>query len=482
MYKHWILALLATGAAAVAQTQVDLSTQSKNVDFSQAASTRPVKTGTVLPSSCVAGQLFYLTSAPAGQNLYGCIGANTWALEAGGASGGGAQSAGQLTDLQLTLTSGTVLTIGANCTAIAPCNVLINGVVTQFVVPATVTNSASAGLTARVYVSDASDGNSAGTLVVANSAAGGLTCSGCTVMNSTTAFPASGVPLGSWTALATPGQWDASGGADYRGWLGGGTRLIRGNGNCSITSASSGTTIACNGIVPSTRGAYTAAPPCNASIAGQFYFASPSSGLSAQCNGTAWQWYAEGDQITPPPAAAGFTVVNAVALADSNGSLTASAATGTDSNLRAGLVAARATTTYTVGYRTNNYDGSSFAACGLVLSNGTASGSKYMLWGDASNGPSEFYYASGYAGGVTTSFASTASPYVMNLGTIRWRRITVNGGNLNYYTSPDGQNWVTDSHTNTVAATFAPSFYGFGCDPRGVAQTYGAVVVSLSAQ
>ncbi|HEV2200138.1 MAG TPA: hypothetical protein VGR73_09970 [Bryobacteraceae bacterium] len=482
MYKHWILALLAAGAAAVAQTQVDLGTQSKDVDFSQAPSTRPVKTGSALPTPCVAGQLFYLTTAPAGQNLYGCTNAATWALEAGGGSGG-AQGASQLTDLQLTLTSGTVLTIGANCAAITPCNVLVNGVVTQFLAPATVTNSASAGLTARVYVSDASDGNSAGTLVVANSASSGLTCSGCTVMNSTVAFPASGVALGSWTALAVAGQWDAAGGTDFRGWLGGSTRLLSGSGNCSVTPSAAGTTIACGtGIVPSTRGAFASVPVCNANIAGQLYFASPSSGLSAQCNGTAWQWYAGGDQITPPPAAAGFTVVNGAVLADSNGSLTATAATGTDTNLRAGLLAAGAATTYTVGYKTNNYDGSNFATCGLVLSNGTTNASKYMLWGDASSGPAEYYYGAGYAGGVTSFFTSAASPFVMNLGTIRWRRITIGGGNIAYLTSPDGQNWVAESHSNTVAGTLTPAFYGFGCDPRGGPQTYGAVVVSLSAQ
>lgn len=483
MYKHWILALLAASSTAVAQTQVDLSTQSKNVDFSQAPSTRPVKTGSALPSTCLAGQLFYLTTAPAGQNLYACTNAstNTWTLETGG-GGGGAQSASQLTDLQLTKTSSTLLTIGANCAALTPCNVMVNGVVTQFLTPATVANSATATLTARVYVSDGSDGNSAGTLVVANSAASGLACSGCTVVNSTAAFPATGVPLGSWTAASAAGQWDTGGGTDYRGWLGGSMRLLSGNGNCSITAAASGTTIACSGITPSVRGTYAAAPSCNGSIAGQLYFASPSSGLSAQCNGTAWQWYANGDQITAPGAAAGYTVVNSATLADSNGSVTVSAATGSDSNLRAGLTGAGAATTFTIGYKNNNYDGASPAACGVVLSSGTASNSKYMLWGDAGGGPSEYFYSAGYAGGVTSSFTSTVSPYLQNFGTIHWRRISINGATINYYTSADGQNWVADSHTNTVGGTFTPAFYGFGCDPRGGSQTYGAVVVSLSAQ
>ncbi len=479
-YKYWTLGLWTGAAVLMAQTQVDLSTQSKNVDFSQAASTRPMKTGAPLPSACVAGQLFYLTTAAAGQNLYGCTNTNTWSLEAGG--GGGAQSASQLTDLQLTLSGTAVLRIGANCATVTPCNVLVNGVVTQFLAPATVTNVASAALTARVYVSDGSDGNSAGTLVVANTAASGLTCSGCTVMNSTASFPATGVPLGSWSAMSTAGQWDPAGGTDYRGWLGGDMRILSGNGNCSVTATGAGTTINCSGITPSTRGAYSAVPPCNASIAGQLYYASPSSGLSAQCNGAAWQWYVNGDQVTIPGASATYTVANSAVLTDSNGSVALSAATGSDSNLRSALIGAGTASTFTIGYKTNNYDGASLAACGLVVSNGTASSSKYMLWGDAGGGPSEYFYNAGYAGGVTSSFASTASPYTLNLGWIRWRRITTNGTTISYYTSADGQNWVADSHSNTVAGTFAPAFYGFGCDPRGGAQTYGAVIVSLSAQ
>lgn len=57
-----------------AQTAVDLRTQARNVDFSSAGSTRPVKTGSSLPAGCVSGGMFFLSSAPAGENLYGCTG------------------------------------------------------------------------------------------------------------------------------------------------------------------------------------------------------------------------------------------------------------------------------------------------------------------------------------------------------------------------------------------------------------------------
>ncbi len=74
------------GIPLVAQTQVDLRTQSKSVDFQTAPFTKPLKTGTSLPPVCTQAELFYLSTAAAGANIYACISANTWALETGGGS------------------------------------------------------------------------------------------------------------------------------------------------------------------------------------------------------------------------------------------------------------------------------------------------------------------------------------------------------------------------------------------------------------
>jgi len=93
MYKITWLALLAV--AATAQTQVDLKNQSKAVDFSGASLTKPMVTGTALPGTCSSGQMFFVTTAPAGQNLYGCTAANVWSLEA--PSGGGGGGTGEVT-------------------------------------------------------------------------------------------------------------------------------------------------------------------------------------------------------------------------------------------------------------------------------------------------------------------------------------------------------------------------------------------------
>jgi hypothetical protein len=82
------------------QTLVDLRTQSKTVDFRTAQSTKPVKSGTTLPPTCVEAEMFFLTSAAAGMNLYACPSANTWVLESGGGNGipGGSDTQCQFND------------------------------------------------------------------------------------------------------------------------------------------------------------------------------------------------------------------------------------------------------------------------------------------------------------------------------------------------------------------------------------------------
>ncbi|HMF74234.1 MAG TPA: hypothetical protein VK604_01095 [Bryobacteraceae bacterium] len=74
-------AILASSGQTTAQTtQINLSTQGRNVDFTAALWTRPVKTGPTLSASCSVGDLFFKTTAVPGQNLFGCTAANTWTL------------------------------------------------------------------------------------------------------------------------------------------------------------------------------------------------------------------------------------------------------------------------------------------------------------------------------------------------------------------------------------------------------------------
>jgi hypothetical protein len=78
-----MLLLVYGGLTLAAQTQIDLRTQAKNIDFSAANSTRPIKTGTALPATCVVGNMFFKTDAQTGENLYGCTAANTWSVQGG---------------------------------------------------------------------------------------------------------------------------------------------------------------------------------------------------------------------------------------------------------------------------------------------------------------------------------------------------------------------------------------------------------------
>ncbi len=83
---RWLQAVCFSTALTFGQTMIDLRTQSKSVDFSGANTTKPLKSGTVLPATCGVGEMFYLTSAAPGTNVYGCTSANAWTLQSGGSS------------------------------------------------------------------------------------------------------------------------------------------------------------------------------------------------------------------------------------------------------------------------------------------------------------------------------------------------------------------------------------------------------------
>lgn len=86
--------LAMAGSRLAAQTQINLRTQARQVDFSAASATKPFKSGIVLPVACSTGEAFFKTDAPAGQNLYGCTATNTWTLQAGWISGSTTSSYG----------------------------------------------------------------------------------------------------------------------------------------------------------------------------------------------------------------------------------------------------------------------------------------------------------------------------------------------------------------------------------------------------
>ena len=220
-----IFALTILGWPLAGQTRIDLKNQTRAVDFSAATYTKPAKSGVSLPVTCGSGEMYILTSGPAGSNVYVCTATNTWNLQ------GGSSSSGVLNTLAVTRTSGTVLTIGTDCSVSAPCNVRTGGSTLSFSNSSTATISAGTG-TAYVYVS------SAGQLVVGHNVT--LTCAGgCAAQSAVTAFPANSVPLAIWTASS--GAWLSSG-SDVRSFVnrdflttGAGLSMVSGTGYQSIS-------------------------------------------------------------------------------------------------------------------------------------------------------------------------------------------------------------------------------------------------------
>jgi hypothetical protein len=111
MRRAFLAILLMSASVGQGQTLVNLGSQTKNVDFSAAPETRPMKTGTALPGTCNVGDEFFNTAATAGSNVYGCTAANVWTQLSGGGGGSGVGSSTFqpfITDAQVSATATTV--------------------------------------------------------------------------------------------------------------------------------------------------------------------------------------------------------------------------------------------------------------------------------------------------------------------------------------------------------------------------------------
>jgi len=269
------MAVLVAGFA-TGQTRVDLRTQSKSIDFSAATTTKPFKSGTVLPAVCGVGEGFFKSDASPGSNWYACTAENTWTAQAGGATQMSQFGDLKLTvasPLQLTVAGGTyrigtttftvpstsyliqqpvITSITANGTAttvtLQPAGTFHNGdslniqgaagctamnglwlitqiSATQFSLPfdsrsCTYTaNSASAGVNSNATGTVFLYGNSTGTMTLEHPSSAGLiiSCAGPCVTRQTTSpsFQSGGVPLASITLLQ--GRWNAA--TDARAFL-----------------------------------------------------------------------------------------------------------------------------------------------------------------------------------------------------------------------------------------------------------------------
>jgi hypothetical protein len=244
------LVLLIAASVGYGQTLVDLQNQAKNIDFSGAIATRPMKVGATFPATCSNGDMFFLAGAPAGANVYGCGASNVWSLEASvGVSS-------QLEDFALTETGPAGLTIGANCQVNAPCNVRFGSMTYSFTAPATATLASGTGLL-YIYIA------STGALTLGSNL--GVTCvSACAAVSGITAFPISSIPLFTWAV--TSGTLNTGGLTDFRGFLST-FSLITGTGMVSSTSVGT-TTVSVDDTLVSLRVAVPASSSsgCNTGV------------------------------------------------------------------------------------------------------------------------------------------------------------------------------------------------------------------------
>ncbi|GEM_PF-3586201 len=82
IFTRLIVSLLC-GVTVMAQTKVNLREQAREVDFSGAVFTRPLKSGTVLPATCSVGDMYFKTNVVAGSNINVCVATNTWIVASG---------------------------------------------------------------------------------------------------------------------------------------------------------------------------------------------------------------------------------------------------------------------------------------------------------------------------------------------------------------------------------------------------------------
>jgi hypothetical protein len=244
------------------QTQVDLRTQSKAVDFSAIPNTRPVQVRQDPPAACQVGEYFFKSDAGTGLNTYACVAPSVWALQGDGAGVFVGVGGGQGDPLKVVRTSATRLTVNSDCTPTAPCNLRFGGNSFQYTSSAAVDMAGSETGALKIYV------KRDGTLYVGhNLTSNNVTCTGCTKVPSVTAFPSESIPAYSWPV--TSGQFDAAQATfDKRAFLSSKTTVA---GTGIITSESAGETgVSVNTAVVATFTSGTEAPPASCSP-GQTY-------------------------------------------------------------------------------------------------------------------------------------------------------------------------------------------------------------------
>ncbi len=260
----FLLLVTVSASALRGQTQIDLRSQSRNVDFSQAQSVRPFKTGSSLPPTCTAGEMFFKTSAPSGSNTYGCVSTNIWALQGTGTSGGGSGSAAP-TDFTAELNTGTN-TLTITCPA-SECNVQTGDTVTRYASLQATFGPQSGSYTAYVYF----DGQ--GLRYGYPTGSTMSTCTG-TCVSGISQFPSNVVPL--YSVVVSAGALQNGTLRDFRTRLKAAKRVIQGS---NIVIAETADSITWSTPATLRNQPPGAKPACSVSTRGLFWHTNSGAGV-----------------------------------------------------------------------------------------------------------------------------------------------------------------------------------------------------------
>ena len=438
----------------IGQTTIDLRSQSKNVDFSGFSSTRPAKTGASLPATCGVAELFFLTSAPAGSNWYGCTAPNQWALEGSG-GGGGASSSQQLSDCRASVNASTL--------TVEPCQVALGANVFAITSNAIATLSGSA-VSGSAYVY----WDAAGRLTIDHNTAATITCNQACDIGSTGGIPTTSIPV----AIVTFGGGQFNPPLDRRAvystrntFCGDGLKCLTDGITGGLEISMDATVLGQATLPASGRGAWSSRPTCTSALTGQSYYVTDGNGLVSQCDGLAWSDYYLFVPIARPTAASNFTVVNGGTLTDTTGIVTFVKNTNGVGAALLPIPTPSATWEVRLGFTASAW--SNTHECGIAVTNGVNAGSSTLrsLVISAGTSGSAGYFARSYSpmnGALADNGLSAGA--AIRMSPLAWMRVTRDGTNtLSYYIGEDGA-WTL---VKTVAFGSQPTHYGVACDPRG---------------
>jgi len=165
------------------------------------------------------------------------------------------QVTSQLKDFEFERTAPNTLTFGRQCSPSTPCNVRFNQRTHSITRSGTVVLSGpSPKGKAFAYVTVDGQVNIGTDLPIR--------CTNCVAVRGQN-FPANTIPLWTWTATGRPGEWDADGGKDWRGFQS--TQVIRSGWGIMVTQSPDSTEIALD------RAHYTPSSSTEACIRGAIW-------------------------------------------------------------------------------------------------------------------------------------------------------------------------------------------------------------------